>query len=105
MQDGNPSQNSALAQGAIARVNSTDIKLPPQSSDLHVVKNVFAIDNSQLRKQARDHKIRGETFEQFKGRVMNNFFTFPFVIVNWLIDSIPKRMDSVIGNRGVRLKY
>ena len=31
---------------------------------------------------------------------MNNFFTFPFVTVNWLIDSIPKRMD-----RGVYLKY
>ena len=76
MQDGNPLQNSALAKAAIARVNSTVIKLPPQSTDLHVIKNVFAIVNSQLQKQARDHKIRGETFEQFKGRVMNNFFTF-----------------------------
>ena len=76
MQDGNPPQNSALAKAAIARVNSTVIKLPPQSIDLHVIKNFFAIVNSQLHKQARDHKIRGETFEQFKGRVMNNFFTF-----------------------------
>ena len=105
MQDGNPSQNPALAKAAIARVNSTVIKLPPQSPDLHLIKNVLAIVNSQLRKQARDHKIRRETFEQFKGRVMNYFFTYPFVTVNWLIDSIPKRMDSVIRNRGVRFKY
>ena len=75
MQYGNPPQNSALAKAAIARVNSTVIKLPPQSTDLHVIKNVFAIVNSQLQKQERDHKIRRETFEQFKGRVINNFFT------------------------------
>ena len=105
MQDGDPSQNSALAKAAIARVNSMVIKLPPQSPDLHVIKNVFAIVNSQLRKQARDHKIRCETFEEFKARVMNTFFTFPFVTVNRLIDCIPKRMNSVIRNRGVRLKY
>jgi len=105
MQDGDPSQNSALAKAAIARVNSTVIKLPPRSPDLHVIENVFAIVNSQLRKQARDHKIRCETFEEFKGRVMNTFFTFPFVTVDRLIDSIPKRMNSVIRNRGVRLKY
>ena len=104
MQDGDPSQNSALAKAAIARVNSTVIKLPPRSPDLHVIENVFAIVNRQLRKQARDRKIRCETFEEFKSRVKNTFFTLPFVTVNRLIDSIPKRMDSVIRNRGVRLK-
>ena len=76
MQDGDPSQNSALAKEAIARVNSTVIKLPPRSPDLHVIENVFAIVNSQLRKQARDHKIRRETFEEFKARLMNTFFHF-----------------------------
>ena len=105
MQDGEPSQNSALAKAATARVNSTVIKLPPRSPDLHVIENVFAIVNSQLRKQARDRKIRRETFEEFKGRLMNTLFTRPFVTVNRLMDSIPKRMDSVIRNRGVRLKY
>ena len=105
MQDGDPSQNSALAKAAIARVNSTVIKLPPGCPDLHVIENVFAIVNSQLRKQARDYKIRRETFEEFKARVMNTFFNFSFVTVNRLIDSIPKRMNSVSRNRGVRLKY
>ena len=62
MQDGDPSQNSALAKAAVARVNSTVIKLPLRSPDLHVIENIFAIVNSQLRKQARDHKIRRETF-------------------------------------------
>ena len=63
MQDGDLSQNSPLAKAAIARVNSTVIKLPPRSPDLHVIENVFAIIYSQLRKQARDQKIRRETFD------------------------------------------
>ena len=104
-QDGDPSQNSALAKPATARVNSTVIKLPPRSPDLHAIENFSAIVNRQLRKQARDRKIRRETFEEFKGRVMNIFFTRPFVTVNRLIDSIPKRMDGVIRNRSVRLNY
>ena len=107
MQDEDPSQYSALAKAAIARVNSTVIKLPPRSPDLHVIENVFAIVNSQLREQARDRKIRREPFEGFKARVMNIFFHFS--VCNrkslGLIDSIPKRMNSVIRNRGVRLKY
>ena len=94
-----------MAKAAIVRVNSTVIKLPPRIPDLHVIKNVFAIVNSQLRKEARDHKIRRETFEEFKGRAINTFFNFRFVTVNQLIDSIPKRMNSGIRNRGVRLKY
>ena len=35
---------------------------------------------------------RPKPFEEFMGRVMNTFFTLPFVTVNRLIDSIPKRM-------------
>ena len=50
MQDGDPCQNSALAKAAIERVNSTVIKLPPRSADLHVIENVFAIVNRHLRK-------------------------------------------------------
>ena len=94
MQDGDPSQNSALAKAAFARVNSAVIKLPPRSPDLHVIENVFAIVNSQLRKQARDHKIRRETFEKFKARVMNTFFTFPFVTVNRLIDRLHSKKNE-----------
>ena len=105
MQDGDPCQNSALEKAAIERVNSTVIKLPPRSADLHVIENVFAIVNRHLRKQARDRKIRRETFEEFKARVIDTFFTLPIVTVNRLIDSIPKRMTSVIRKRGGRIKY
>ena len=105
MQDGDPCQNSALAKVAIERVNSTVFKLPPRSADLHVIENVFAIVNRHLRKQARDRKIRRETFEEFKARVIDTFFTLPVVTVNRLIDSIPKRMTSVIRKRGGRIKY
>ena len=105
MQDGDPCQNSALAKAAIERVNSTVIKLPPRSADLHVIENVFAISNRHLRKQVRDRKIRRETFDEFKARVIDTFFTLPVVTVNRLIDSIQKIMTSVIKKRGGRIKY
>ena len=81
------------------------IKLPPRSTDLHVIKNVFAIVNRHLQKQARDRKIRRETFEEFKVRVIDSFFTLPVVTVNRSIDSIPERMTSVIRKRGGRIRY
>ena len=42
-----------LEKAAIERANSTVIKLPPRSADLHVIENVFAIVNRHLRKLAK----------------------------------------------------
>ena len=45
LQDGNPSQNSALARTAMQRTNSTLIKLCPKSPNLAVIENVFPMVN------------------------------------------------------------
>ena len=37
VQDGDPSQNSAIAKSAMSRANSTLLKLPPRSPDLHPI--------------------------------------------------------------------
>ena len=105
MQDGDPCQNSALAKDAMRRANSTLIKLPPRSADLHVIENVFSIVNRILRKQAKERNLRRESFLEFKDRVINAFFSLPILTVNKLIDSIPKRMRVVIEKRGERLNY
>ena len=75
MQNGDPCQNSASEKAAIEHINSTVIKLPPRSADLDVIENVFAILNRHLQKQSSDRKIRCETFEEFKARVIDTFFT------------------------------
>ena len=105
VQDGDPSQNSALARAAMQRTNSTLIKLCPRSPDLACHENVFPIVGRMLKDQAKKDNIRRETFEQFQSRVINTFFSIPVETINTLIRSMPKRMDMVIQSKGTRIKY
>ena len=50
-------------------------------------------------------RLRRETFEQFKNRVINTFYSISVETVNNLIRSMPKRIDMVIRNKGKRIKY
>ena len=65
IQDGDPSQNSALATNAMQEVNAELLLIPPRSPDLNPIENIFKIVGDDLRKQALDHKIRSETFDEF----------------------------------------
>ena len=105
LQDGDPSQNSALARAAMQRTNSTLIKLGPRSPDLAVIENVFPMVSRMLKRQALQQQLRRETFEQFKNRVISTFHSIPVETVNNLIRSMPKRTDMVIKNKGKRIKY
>jgi len=49
VQDGDPSQNSALAKSAMSWANSTLLKLPPRSPDLHPIENLFHIASNKLK--------------------------------------------------------
>ena len=52
LQDGDPSQNSALARAAMQRTNSTLIKLCPRSPDMAVIENVIPMVSRMLKRQA-----------------------------------------------------
>ena len=105
VQDGDPSQNSALARAAMQRTNSTLIKLCLRSPDLACHENVFPIVGRMLKDQAKKDNICRETFEQFQSRVINTFFSIPVETINTLIRPMPKRMDIVIQSKGTRIKY
>ena len=105
LQDGDPSQNSALARAAMQRTNSTLIKLCPRSPDMAVIENVFPMVSRMLKRQAVQQQLRRETFEQFKNRVISTFYSISVETVNNLIRSMPKRIDMVIRNKGKRVKY
>ena len=53
IQDGDPSENSALARAAMQRVHSKLIKLPPQSPDLNPMENIFPIIGKILKKTSQ----------------------------------------------------
>ena len=82
LQDGDPSQNSALARAAMQRTNSTLVKLCRRSPDLAVIENVFPMVSRMLKRQALQQQLRRETFEQFKNRVISTFHSIPVETVN-----------------------
>ena len=105
LQDGEPSQNSALARVVMQRTNSTLIKLCLRSPDLAVIENVFPIVSRMLQSQALQQQLRRETFEQLKNRLISTFHLTPVETVNNLIRSMPKRIGMVIRDHGKRRKY
>ena len=85
--------------------NSTLIKLCPRSPDMAVIENVFPMVSRMLKRQAVQQQLRRETFEQFKNRVINTFYSTSVETVNNLIGCMPKRIDIVIRNKGKHIKY
>ena len=51
IQDGDPSQNSAMACAAMDRANCELLKIPPRSPDLNPIENIKLVSDA-LRKQA-----------------------------------------------------
>ena len=105
IQDGDPSQNSALARAAMQRAHSNLIKLPARSPDLNPIENIFPIVGKILKKQAKERNLRRESFSEFKARVIDVFLSLPVQTVNRLIASMSKRIRVVIAKRGARTKY
>ena len=53
----------------------------------------------------KNRKITQESFDEFVERVSDTMKNFPVATINNLIDSIPKRLEMVIANKGIRTKY
>ena len=69
LMDGDPSENSARAGGAMRRVGCELFKIPARSPQLNGCENVFNIAASKLRKDALQRAITLESYEQFCNRV------------------------------------
>ena len=51
LQDGDPSQKSAMARAAMDRANCELLKIPPRSPNLNPIENIFKLVSDALRKQ------------------------------------------------------
>ena len=74
LQDGEPSQNSRLAQDAMDAIPCRLFKIPVWSPDLNPIENVFHLVCNQLRKDAIEKNISKETFEQFCWRIKKSLY-------------------------------
>jgi transposase len=61
IQDGDPSQNSAIARQAMRRADSELLNIPPRSPDLNPIENLFKYVSDELRNQALSRKISSES--------------------------------------------
>ena len=105
LQDGDPRQNSKIAQNAFSNLGIKCFAIPPRSPDLNPIENFFHLVNLELHEQAIKAKIVHETFEQFSTRVRNCMLNFPINLIDNIIESMPKRIHIIIKNKGERLKY
>ena len=105
LMDGDPSQNSARAKAAMARVGCELFKIPSRSPELNGIENVFNIVGKQLRKDALERAITQESYEQFRDRVRQTIFSVPVETIDKIIESMNRRLRLIIENGGERLKY
>ena len=105
LQDGCPSQYSALAQEAMDKMNCRLFKIPARSPDLNPIENIFHLVGKQLKKDAVEKNLTNESFIAFSNRVKRTMLNFPSDIIDKTIASMPKRINMVIKNKGMRTKY
>jgi len=105
LQDNDTVQNSKVAQKAFAKKKISLVAIPPRSPDINVIENLFNTAKREQHKMAKDNKIRKETKLAFEERIEGILNAIPTRAVNNLIDSLPKRIDGIIKEKGCRLKY
>ena len=105
LQDGDPSQNSALARAAWRKMGAKLLSIPPRSPDINCVENLFHIVKQLLEQDAIKYNIMFETYEQFSERVETTIRNLNTDIINKTIESMNNRMDLIIEKKGQRTKY
>lgn len=105
VQDNCPVQNSAAARKAFSRQKIKLVAIPSKSPDINIIENFFNTSKTMLEKQAIERGITKESRGQFTLRVEQLLSSFSTSSINKLIDSLPNRMDLLIKNKGIRLRY
>ena len=105
LQDGDPSQNSAVARKAFVEVNGTKFSIPPRSPDLNPIENIFHLVKRKLKLQATENNITHESYSEFTTRIKQTFARLSIEVIDKTIASMSKRIDLVIASKGQCIKY
>ena len=73
--------------------------------DLNPAENLFHIDNKQPEEEAMRLQITKESFEAFRDRVIRCLNNIDADIIDQTINSMPKRIKTIISGKGIRLKF
>ena len=105
VQDGDPSQNSAVAREAMKHVNAQLLKIPARSPDINPIENFFHLLSERLRQDAIQHQYTHESLADFELRIIRTIRVIPQAMIDNTIVSIKNRLLQIIKNRGQRVKY
>ena len=87
------------------KVGCRFFKIPACSPDLNLIEKVFHLIGKKLREDAVSRNLTKETFSQFSKRIIHTVLAFPTDMIDKGIESMPRRIDSVIRYQGQRTKY
>ena len=82
LQDGDPSQNSAVAYEALDSIGASMIAIPARSPDLNPIENIFHLVKQNLRKEATVKKITNENYDSFVRRITSAFEEVPSHVID-----------------------
>ena len=105
LQDNCPRQNSGAAKKALDSVNGMIFTVPPRSPDLNCIENFFALVSKKLESDAKKQNITNESKEEFEDRIKRTMSNFSHKKIDSLIESMPRRVDLVLKNKGKRINY
>ena len=104
IQDGDPSQNSALARCSWLALGAQLLSIPPRSPDINPIENFFKLVK-RLTKDAIANNITWESFPDFSKRERETILSMDKAIIDKIIESMNKRMDLIISKKGGKTKY
>ena len=105
LQDGHLSQISLKAKNAIFDIGARMFSILPRSPDIDPIENFFNLVKKQLNRDALEQNITQESYRQFSDRVKETILNFPVAAIDNIIESMDKRMNIIIKNKGQRLRY
>ena len=80
------------------------VSIPSRSPDLNSIEIFFSLVKMRLKQESIDKNITKENFEKFSKRVQECVFGFCFKENDPIIESMDKRVDLLIKQRGQIVK-
>lgn len=105
LQDGDPTQNSAIARNAWQALGCERFAIPARSPDLNPIENIFHLIGNKLKADALQNNIAKESYSDFSRRVKQNALAFDKTVIDKAIESMPDRIAAVFRSKGARTKY
>ena len=105
LQDGGPSQNSKKAKVALNSIGAEIFSIPPSSSDMNPIENIFNITKDMSHADALIKNITKENFEEYSKRVKETLHPVPLETINKTIGSMSSRMGMIVKGKGKRIGY